>query len=61
MLLVASSRGSVEIDRDPSLKHVGPLALARLYGECCRVHFRYLMSKTMRAILREKYLSGSIL
>ncbi len=42
MLLVASSRGSVEIDRDLcrleidldlSRKHVGPLALARLYGE----------------------------
>ncbi len=35
MLLVASSRGSVEIDRDLSLKHVGPLALARLYGKFC--------------------------
>jgi hypothetical protein len=38
-LLVASLRGSVEIDRDLSWKRdltqkrVGPLALARLYGE----------------------------
>ncbi len=35
MLLGASSRGSFEIDRDLSLKHVGPLALARLYGKFC--------------------------
>ncbi len=35
MLLVASSRGSVKIDQDLSLKHVGPLALARLYGKFC--------------------------
>ncbi len=34
----------VEIDRDLSRKRVGPLALARLYGESCKeenvaVHF----------------------
>ncbi len=49
MLLVASSRGSVKIDRglcrveidlDLSRKHVGPLGLARLYGEFCMVRFR---------------------
>ncbi len=45
MLLVASSRGSVEIDQDLSLKHIGLLSLARLYGEFCMVQFRYCMSK----------------
>ena len=49
MLLVASLRGSVkidqdlcqvEIDLDLSRKHVGPLALARLYGEFFMVQFR---------------------
>ncbi len=36
---------TVKIDRDLSLKHVGPLSLARLYGEVCMVQFRYCMSK----------------
>ncbi len=58
MLLVASLRGSVKIDRDLSLKHVGPLALARLYGEFCMVQFRYCMSKNNEGnSLAEKYLS----
>ena len=58
MLLVASSRGSVEIDRDPSLKHVGHLALARLYGKLCMVQFRYCMSKSDEGnSSAEKYLS----
>ena len=61
MLLVASSRGSVEIDRDLSLKHVGPLALARLYGEFCMVHFRHFVSEMMRAIQLQKYLFGKYL
>jgi hypothetical protein len=34
----------VEIDRDLSLKHVGALSLARLYGEFRMVQFRYCMS-----------------
>ncbi len=54
MLLVASLRGSVEIDRDLSWKHVGPLALERLYGEFCMVQFKYLSLKMMRAILWQK-------
>jgi hypothetical protein len=37
----------VEIDRDLSQKHVGPLALARLYGEFCMVQFRYCMSTSL--------------
>ena len=58
MLLVASSRGSVEIDQDLSLKHVGPLALARFYSEFCMVRFRYCMSKIDEGdSLAEKYLS----
>jgi hypothetical protein len=58
VLLVASSRGRVEIDRDLSLKPVGPLALARLYGEFCMVQFRYCMSKNNEGnSLAEKYLS----
>jgi hypothetical protein len=31
----------VEIDRDLSLKHVGPLSLARLYGEFCMVSYSF--------------------
>ena len=50
MLLVASSRGSVKIDRDLSLKHVGPISLARLYGESCKeenvaVHFQNVINR----------------
>ncbi len=48
----------VKIDRDLSLKHVGPLALARLYGEFCMVQFRYCMSKNDESdSLAEKCLS----
>ncbi len=51
-------RRCVEIDRDLSLKHVGPLALARLYSEFCMVQFRYRMSKNDEGnSLAEKYLS----
>jgi hypothetical protein len=58
VLLVASLRGSVEIDQDLSLKQVGPLALARFYGEFCMVQFRYCMSKNDEGdSLAEKYLS----
>ena len=61
MLLVASSRGSVEIDRDLYLKHVGPLALARFYGELCMVQFRYCMYKNDEGdSLAEKYLSPNL-
>ncbi len=57
-LLVASSRGSVEIDQDLSRKRLGPLALARLYGEFHMVQFRYCMYKNDEGdSLAEKYLS----
>ncbi len=62
-LLVASSRVSVEIDQDLSRKKcVGPLALARLYGESWIWYSLGIVCiKTMRAILlAEKYLSPNL-
>ena len=49
----------VEIeDQDPYLKHVGPLALARLFGKFCMIRFRYCMSKSDEGdSLVENYLS----
>jgi hypothetical protein len=60
--LVASSRGSVKIDRDLSRKRIGPLALARLYGESWIWYSLGIVCiKTMRAILlAEKYLSPNL-
>jgi hypothetical protein len=68
-LLVASSRGSVEIDqdlsqkRDLSRKRVGFLALAKLYGESWIFLVNFVLyglgivCLVMRAILLQKSIS----
>ncbi len=60
--VIGFGRAIVEIDRDLSRKCVGPLALARRYGESWIWYSLGIVCiKTMRAILlAEKYLSPNL-